>query len=141
MRDDVVDKIEHDHREVEGMFAEFKETPSRDLALEICNELETHTKAEEEAVYPVLEQELSNEEDKVEEAEEEHHQARDLIDQIRGVEDLGALVELMDQLEAAISHHVDEEEGEMLPKARRELADRELDELGERFEAAKAEAD
>ena len=141
MSDDVVDKIEHDHREVEALFAEFDRTPSRGLALKICDELELHTNAEEDAVYPVLEEELSSEADKVEEAEHEHQEARDLIEQIRGVEDLAELVELMGQLEAEISHHVDEEESEMLPKARRELPSHELDELGEKFDDAKAEAD
>ncbi len=141
MSDDVVDKIEHDHREVESMFAEFNRTPSRGLALKICDELEVHTAAEEDAVYPVLEEELSNEADKVEEAENEHQKARGLIEQIRGIEDLAELVELMGQLEADVSYHVDEEESEMLPKARRELPGEELDELGEKFEDAKAEAD
>ena len=139
MSDDVVDKIEHDHREVEDLFAEFKDSPNRNLGLKICGELEIHTKAEEEAVYPVLEDELSNEADKVEEAEEEHQEARDLIEKIRGVDDGAELVELMGQLEAAISHHVAEEEHEMLPKARRELPDEELAELGEAFEEAKSE--
>jgi hypothetical protein len=46
----------------------------------------------------------------------------------------------MTQLEHAIQHHVHEEESEMLPKARRELPTDELDELGERFEAAKERA-
>jgi hemerythrin-like domain-containing protein len=141
MSDDIVDRIEHDHREVEALFAQFDRAPNRGLALKICEELEVHTNAEEAAVYPVLEEELSSEADKVQEAENEHQEARELIEQIRSVEDLAELVELMGQLEAAISHHVDEEESEMLPKARRELPSRELDELGEKFEDAKAEAD
>jgi hemerythrin superfamily protein len=141
MSDDVVDKIEHDHREVEALFAEFDRTPNRGLALKICDELEVHATAEEDAVYPVLEADLSSEADKVEEAEHEHQEARDLIEQIRSVEEFAELVELMAQLETAISHHVDEEESEMLPKARLELPSEELDELGEKFEDAKAEGD
>jgi hemerythrin-like domain-containing protein len=137
--EDVVYKIEHDHREVEGLFAEFKDAPSRDLALKICEELEIHTAAEESAVYPVLEEDLSNEADKVEEAEQEHQEARGLIEQVRGTNDLAELVELMNLLEGAIAHHVAEEENEMLPKARRELPERELEELGEAFEEAKDE--
>lgn len=137
---DVVDRIEHDHREVEQMFAEFKASPSKAKALEICDELDKHTKAEDTAVYPVLADELSNEEDKVEEAEEEHKEARQLIGRIRNTEDEGHLVDLMHQLEQAIQHHVHEEETEMLPKARRELPVDELEQLGEQFEAAKESA-
>jgi hypothetical protein len=43
----------------------------------------------------------------------------------------------MTELEHAIQHHVQEEESDVLPKARRELPTQELDDLGERFEQAK----
>ena len=41
----VVDLIEQDHREVEQMFATFKDSHDRSLAIEICDELDKHTKA------------------------------------------------------------------------------------------------
>jgi hypothetical protein len=137
---DVVDLIEHDHREVEQMFAEFKASPAKAKALEICDELDKHTRAEDEAVYPVFEEELRGAKDKVHEAEDEHKEARQLIGRIRNTEDVGHLTELMNQLEQAIQHHVKEEESEMLPQARNELPAEELGELGERFEAAKEHA-
>ncbi len=46
----------------------------------------------------------------------------------------------MNELEQAISHHVDEEESEMLPKARKALASGRLEALGSEFEKAKANA-
>ena len=46
----------------------------------------------------------------------------------------------MAELEREIAHHVEEEETEMLPKAREELPAEELAELGERFAEAKDEA-
>jgi hemerythrin superfamily protein len=135
---DVVELIEHDHREVEQMFAEFTQTHDPDTARQICDELDKHTKAEERAVYPVFEQELSNEADKVHEAEDEHKEARQLIGRIRNTTDESHLVELMQQLEGAIQHHVQEEESEMLPKAREELPAEELSQLGDKFMEAKA---
>jgi hemerythrin-like domain-containing protein len=137
---DVVDLIEHDHREVEQMFAEFKQSHDADVARQICDELDKHTKAEERAVYPIFEEELSNETDKVHEAEDEHKQARQLIGRIRNTTDASHLAELMRELEGAIQHHVQEEESEMLPKARQELPAEELSQLGEKFEEAKATA-
>jgi hemerythrin-like domain-containing protein len=137
---DVIERIEHDHREVEGLFAAFKSSPQKQTALEICDELDKHTRAEDEAVYPVFAEELSDEKSKVKEASDEHKEARQLIGQIRNTKDEGHLSELMTQLEQAIQHHVHEEESEMLPKARRELPTDELDELGERFEEAKERA-
>ena len=134
---DVVERIEHDHREVEQLFAEFKADPSKAKAVEICDELDKHTRAEDTAVYPVFADELSEEHDKVEEAEEEHQEARQLIGRVRNTEDGEHLVELMAELERAIQHHVHEEETEMLPKARRELPADELERLGDEFEDAK----
>lgn len=134
---DVVDKIEHDHREVEQLFAAFKSSPGKEKALEICDELERHTRAEDAAVYPVFEKELSDEKGKVDEAEHEHQEARQLIGRIRNTTDDSHLVDLMNQLEEAVAHHVSEEESEMLPKARRELAADELTDLGAQFDEAK----
>jgi hemerythrin-like domain-containing protein len=134
---DVVERIEHDHREVEEMFAAFTANPSKAKALEICDELDKHTKAEDKEVYPVFAEELSNEKSKIKEATDEHKEARQLIGQIRNTKDEEHLSELMVQLEQAVQHHVHEEESEMLPKARRELPTEELDELGTRFEEAK----
>jgi len=140
MAEDVVERIEHDHREVEQLFADFKAAPRKELASQICDELDKHTRAEEVAVYPVFEQELSNEKDKVQEAEDEHKEARRLIGQIRNASDDNQLIELMNQLEQAVQHHVREEETEMLPKARRELPEDELAQLGDQFADAKAQA-
>jgi hemerythrin-like domain-containing protein len=134
---DVVDRIEHDHREVEQLFTQFKNTQSKTTAAKICDELDKHTRAEESAVYPVFAEELSDERGKVREASDEHKEARQLIGRIRNTDDQAHLAELMTQLEQEIQHHVQEEETEMLPKARRELPTDELDELGEKFEDAK----
>ena len=51
---DVVDLIEHDHREVEQLFAEFTSSKDPTVAEKICDELDEHTAAEEAVVYPVL---------------------------------------------------------------------------------------
>jgi hemerythrin-like domain-containing protein len=137
---DVVDRIEHDHREVEQLFAAFKQTKAKAKAVEICDELDKHTRAEEKAVYPVLADELSDEKSKVKEAENEHKEARQLIGQVRNTRNEDHLTELMAQLEQAVQHHVQEEENEILPKARRELPAQELDDLGAKFEEAKQRA-
>jgi iron-sulfur cluster repair protein YtfE (RIC family) len=138
MADDVVDRIEHDHREVEELFAEFNASGDRSIALRVCEELEIHTVAEESEVYPVLAEE-ANEGEEIGEAEHEHEEAQRLIDQIRETSDHSTLRALMRELQQAVQHHVEEEETEILPKAREELPAEELEELGERFEEAKEE--
>jgi len=139
MADDVVDKIEHDHREVEDLFAEYEQTRDVTTALKICDELELHTAAEEAEVYPVIADEVG-EDEMVEHAEEEHDAAKRLISQIRASTDSDETFALVGKLKAAIQEHVAEEESELLPKAREELSDEEREELGERFEEAKDSA-
>ena len=134
--DDVIDKIEHDHREVEQLFEEFEASRDRAVALKICEELEIHTAAEEMAVYPVIAAE-AGEEAEIEDAEEEHDEARDLIARIRQSDTDAELEELVGQLKTAVEHHVHEEETDILPKARNEMAESELEELGEAFDEAK----
>jgi hemerythrin superfamily protein len=137
---DVVEQIKHDHREVEKLFARFEQTQDRAIAIRICDELTAHTHAEDEAVYPVLEDELSDGEKLMDEAEDEHKEARQLIGQVRNTSDPDHLSELMTKLKKAIEHHVEEEESEILPKARKEIDSQELDQLGEAFDAAKQDA-
>jgi hypothetical protein len=138
MPDDVVQKIEHDHREVEELFAEFEVSRDRAVALKICDELEIHAAAEEAEVYPVIAEAISD--DMVEHAEDEHAEAKSLIAQIRGTMDADQLYARVGELKEAVQEHVEEEETEMLPKARDELSAAELEDLGDRFEEAKDDA-
>jgi hypothetical protein len=91
-------------------------------------------------VYPVIADEVRDGEEKAEHAEEEHKEARQLIGRIRRTQDPEHLAELMSKLEDEISHHVEEEERDLLPKARAAIDDAELEELGEKFEEAKERA-
>jgi iron-sulfur cluster repair protein YtfE (RIC family) len=133
----IIKLIESDHREVEKLFAQFKQSPSEELALEICNELDVHATAEERVLYPVIERDVS--EKLASEAEKEHTEAKQLIGRIKRTKDLDHITELMTELEAAVNHHVQEEENELLPKAKADLGEPRLTELGEEFRTAKEE--
>jgi len=135
---DVIQLIEKDHREVEDLFAKFQSTSEQSLAEKICDELDRHADAEERVVYPVIEADVPDGKSMVNEAEDEHKEARQLIGRIRQTKDPDHLRELIEQLQAAVSHHVDEEESEVLPKTRAALSTERLEELGNDFEAAKA---
>jgi hemerythrin superfamily protein len=136
---DVIKLIEQDHREVEGLFAQFKSSPSEDLAMQICNELDLHAEAEEKAFYPAVREEAPDGEKLIKEGLEEHSEAKQLIGRIKNTTDIGHLTELVTELEAAVNHHVQEEESEMLPKAREGLGDERLSELAQDFRAAKGQ--
>jgi hemerythrin superfamily protein len=132
---DVTKLIEHDHREVEGLFEQFKSSPSRDIAMQICQELDAHAEAEEKVFYPVVKTEVDPE--LAHEGEEEHGEARQLVGRIKQTTDDAHLSELVTELEQAVQHHVQEEETEMLPKAREAIEATRLSELGREFQAAK----
>ena len=131
---DIVELIEKDHREVEGLFAEFKQTPTKDLAMRICTELDKHSVGEEQTIYPAMQ---GVDGTLVKEAEQEHAEAKQLIGRIKNTSDDQHLTELMTELEGAITHHVQEEESEFLPKAKQALDGSKLTQLGEEFQSVK----
>jgi iron-sulfur cluster repair protein YtfE (RIC family) len=129
--------IEQDHREVEGLFAEFESTGDSSIAMTICDELDRHTAGEEQAVYPVVESEVPGGKKMADEAVDEHKEARQMIGRIRRTEDPEHLAELVGELQQAIQHHVQEEESELLPKTRDALSAQQHEDVGQAFEAAK----
>jgi hemerythrin superfamily protein len=135
---DVTQLIEKDHREVESMFEQFKTSKDQAIANRICDELDAHASAEEKVFYPVVDSKVSGGHKLATEGEEEHAKARHLIGRIRQSSKGDTIEDLIGQLEQAVSHHVREEESEMLPKARQDISPDRLDELGEEFERAKS---
>ena len=135
---DVTQLIEQDHREVEGLFEQFKNGGSESVAAKICEELEVHAAAEEKVFYPVVKSDVPGGDDMASEGNEEHGEARQLIGRIKQTSDEAHLADLVTDLEEAVSHHVQEEESEMLPKTRDALDAARLDELGASFESEKA---
>lgn len=111
--------LDSDHEKVERLFAEYQSAGSdtlkkSQLAQAICMELTVHTTIEEEIFYPAF-RNAARDNKLVDEAEKEHHEARDLIAQI---EDAAQMDPLMAKLQKAIEHHVQEERQQMFPKAR-----------------------
>jgi hemerythrin-like domain-containing protein len=71
------------------------------------------------------------------EGEGEHGDARQLIGRIRRSSDREHVRELMNELEQIVQRHLEEDERETLPQARRTLGEARLLEVGDEFEAAK----
>ena len=135
---DVIELIEREHRQVEALFQNFRETGNSALVSNICDELDAHAAAEEQAFYPVVRDDVPSGKKLAGEAEDEHGEARQLIGRIRRTSDPDHVVELVNELEQVVSHHVDEEEQEMLPSARRSLGEDRLAAIGSAYESAKA---
>jgi hemerythrin-like domain-containing protein len=138
---DVVDLIMADHREVERLFDILKNKPEqRLLALPtVAALLIAHSRAEEAEVYPVAKAE-AGEEDEVEHSQHEHAEAEQILKRL-GVTDptTSDYGKLVDELVEAVSHHVEEEESNVLPGIRERLDDKRRAELGDAFAKARAE--
>jgi hemerythrin superfamily protein len=122
-----------DHKDVKTLFkrydklmkAEADGSERQELATQICQMLTVHAQIEEEIFYPAV-READVDEDLMDEAVVEHASAKDMIAQIQA---MGPDDDLYDAkvtvLGEYINHHVEEEEGEMFPKARRAKVDME----------------
>jgi hemerythrin superfamily protein len=130
-----LDLLTADHRKVDELFSEFESSGDETVAAQICDELTIHTRVEEQIVYPelrTLDAELEQE------AEREHADAKQLIEQIRAARG-DEIVGLVDRLKQAIEHHVAEEEGKAFPELEA-LGDARLNEMGQQIADAKSQA-
>jgi hemerythrin-like domain-containing protein len=135
-----IDMLLKDHKEIKSYFREFENAGDRAYAAKehaahkAFTELIGHSKCEEDVFYPAL-KEAADKEGKglVLEAVEEHHMADSLIQQLKA---LSAKDETYDAkfkvLIESVEHHIEEEESEMFPEAKRLLAGQ-LDDLGKRI--------
>jgi hemerythrin superfamily protein len=141
---DAVALLKADHEEVHAMFEQYEGLGDRanagkaKLVAKICQALKAHTQIEEEIFYPAVRAASKDTEDMVDEAVVEHASAKDLIAQLEAMDpedDLyDAKVKVLGEL---IDHHVEEEEDEMFPKARKLKLD--LAALGEEMALRKDE--
>jgi iron-sulfur cluster repair protein YtfE (RIC family) len=113
---DIFAMLTADHRRVEGLFEQFQQSADPEVALKICEELTIHATLEEELVYPILATKVEGGHGLALEARHEHQEAKQLVSRIEGGalagEDVSALVQ---ELQQAFQHHVEEEEREIFP--------------------------
>ncbi len=139
---DPVQMLIEDHRKVEKLNEQFESADStsekKKIAEEALKELEIHAALEEEIFYPAVRKKAGEDgKDMMLEAEEEHHVVHVLIGELK------AMRSVTDRYEAKftvlmenVKHHVEEEESEMLPKAKTLLGD-DASKLAERMEKRK----
>ena len=127
-KENALDLLKKDHREVETLFKEFEQlekdggealTP---IIATACTELKIHDKLETEVFYPAVREQAGDEEveDLLNEAEVEHTTVRDLIKTIEGMTgDDEKRTAHFTVLMEYVKHHVKEEEKEMFPKLKK----------------------
>ncbi len=149
---DACDLLDADHKAVKKMFDDFKtlsesrsrsSSKKRELADQICMELTVHALLEEEIFYPAARGAIKDNA-LLNEAMVEHASAKDLIAQIREMDESDEMFDAkVLVLGEYIDHHVKEERNEIFPKVRKSRLDLVgmRDELQSRKEELMAEAE
>ncbi len=134
--------LKADHQKVKHLFDEFEKTDEsekqRQIAEEAIKELKIHTVLEEELFYPAVRNAIQDDENIMNEAQEEHHVAKMLIaelEKMSGGDDQYQAKFMV--LAESVRHHIKEEEGDMLPEARK--TDVDFKALGEQMKQRKEE--
>jgi hemerythrin superfamily protein len=125
------------HDEVKDLFKQIEESDDSDekasLVAELADNLAAHSTIEEKLFYPAAYASATS--DLLEEAVEEHLSMKrllaDLATMSPGDEQFDAKVKV---LKEQVEHHVEEEEGQLFPKAKKEIGAERLDALGDQME-------
>ena len=137
---DPMTMLKGDHREVKAMLttlAESEEGPEREaLCRKATEALLLHMTIEEELVYPLIKTHVGADED--EEANIEHGLARDGLTTMGSMVDKPGFGAAVEMLAGGISHHVEEEESELLPELKSAMDPAEWLRLGDEIAAARA---
>jgi hemerythrin superfamily protein len=112
----VADLIRTDHREMERLFSELKSPEKRALiAPTIVALLAAHSRAEESEVYPAV-REGTGTADEVSHSQKEHVEADQLAARLVDTDlDSDTFEAVLKKLVDAVSHHIEEEESDVLP--------------------------
>ncbi|KAB1160884.1 hemerythrin domain-containing protein [Micromonospora sp. DSM 115977] len=147
MSTDAIVLLKEDHKEMRRLFKAFQDAEEgpaarrQKLVNEILEALTVHTYLENEVMYPEVRKLLPDLEDDILESYEEHHVAdvlcAELFTMDAGDERFNAKTTVLIE---NVLHHVEEEEQEWFPKVREALGRKQLQEIGERMIALRADA-
>ncbi|VVP67067.1 DNA nickase [Pseudomonas fluorescens] len=142
-----IDILKADHERVKAILTQLEDSTERavkkrtELLAKLEMEISIHTKLEEEILYPAYKKAGGKEQEKMYyEAKEEHRTVDSLVlPDLKGTDpgsvEFSGRAKVVKEL---LEHHIEEEETEMFPEARKLLGKAALDELGKQMEMMKA---
>jgi hemerythrin-like domain-containing protein len=143
MHQDLFELIKKDHRELEEILNQLKETSDRsfkkreDLFMQLKQEIVPHMRAEEKAFYSVLQKNNETKEDAME-AMEEHHAAELVMNELdkmsKQEEFWHAKLSVFKEI---IEHHIEEEEGKVFQDAEQVISENQMETILENFKSEK----
>jgi hemerythrin superfamily protein len=140
---DATEILMDDHREVEELFAHLDKLPAgdpqrREVSDEITVELVRHSVAEEAHLYPTVAARVAGGRELADEELADHAAVEELLKKLEGLDAGDAEFDTtLQQLQADVSEHVQDEEQRLFPQLREALSAQELIELGEKITKAK----
>ena len=136
---DATQLLQQDHDEVRNLFSKVRGGDASEAIVgTIIEELTIHTEIEEQELYPWVEQNVEGGADLVEEAHQEHAEAKELIAQLETLTpDDDGFMDVLTSLMEGVEHHAEEEEREMFPKIRKSSDEETRRQLGEALATAK----
>jgi hemerythrin superfamily protein len=138
---DPIAMLKQDHREASALLKELAASKPgaarRKTTEELSAALALHMEIEEKLIYPLVAERVGADEEQ--EAETEHSLAREGLARMNDLVDEGGFGAAVAMVTAGIKHHVKEEETEIFPKLKEQLARDELVKLGDEVATAKGE--
>ena len=141
---DAITLLKKDHENVKRLLNQLERANNRDtqrnLFARIDRELQAHTRIEEEIFYPAFKNAAKGESQREQyfEAVEEHHVVDMVLPEMRtsilSKEVFSAKAKVLKDL---VEHHIEEEEDQMFPRARKTLGSDRLRDLGARMRTRK----
>lgn len=135
--------LKKDHRVVADLFEEIlstKSTKKREaLFQEVTNELLIHAESENATFYEALKEHEETSEI-IEHAEKEHEEVKEYIEKLSGISlESEKWLEQFGEFKHSVTHHVDEEEGDIFEKAKKVLSPEQANQLAIDMEELKKE--
>jgi hemerythrin superfamily protein len=139
---DVIDVLEHDHREVEELFDQIETATDagerRELTDQMITELIRHAVVEEQYLYPAARERVPDGDALVDQEIADHNEVEEALKALEDIDsDDPNFMTTFRQMSENVKEHVKEEEEELFPKLRQHATVDELRELGEKVQRAK----
>lgn len=141
---DIYSYLKKDHRRVADLMDQVLAThvPAERKALfeQIKEELTLHADTEEVTFYKAITEATESKDvsERLEHAEDEHDEIRDLLETLSSTPVKSEKwIEQFGEFKHAVTHHVEEEEGEVFEKAKKYLSDAKAKELAQQMDALK----
>lgn len=134
----ITERLHEDHQKVEQLFQKLKKTGDGaektrlDLCQKLKHELLAHAEFEEAVFYPAIGERDGAD---LDEAIEEHQQVKAMLEEIEQMEPTSEeFMDKLSELESAVQHHVEEEESEIFPIAKRTIEKEEGEQMAQRHD-------